>query len=110
MDNVDLPAIFATGEFADCAIVSADGEEFAVHRLVISQYPRLKDLVTQNRHVRLSESTEVVERMLRWMYGVDWQPDDLEPTRKGVGRELTCVVELCDAAEKVRLRMPCAFE
>ena len=64
MDRVNL---FKTGEFSDCTFISVDGEEFPAHRFLFSQYPRLKELVAEGGRVELPESTEVVERMLRWL-------------------------------------------
>ena len=104
MERVDLPRLYATGEFANCAFVSAAGEEFPAHRFLFGQYPHLKDLIARDRRVQLPESTEVVERMLRWMYGVEWVPDNVQPTRMGVGKELMDIMGLCDAAEKVSFK------
>ena len=101
MERVDLPNLYATGEFADYTFVSAGGEKFPAHRFLFGQYPRLKGLIAQERRIKLTESTEVIERMLRWLYGVKWAPDNVQPTRVGVGKELTDIMGLCDAAEKV---------
>lgn len=101
MDRVDLPKLYDTGEFSDCTFVSSGGEEFPAHRFLFSQCPRLKDLIARERRVQLPESTEVVERMLRWLYGVEWVPENVQPTRMGVGKELMDVMGLCDAAGKV---------
>ena len=103
MERVHLPTVYATGEFADCTVISASGEEFPAHRLVLAQFPRLKELVAVDRRVQLPESTEVVERVLRYMYEADLAPtpDDVQPTRKAVGRELMDVMGLVEAARKV---------
>ena len=101
MDRVDLPKLYETGEFTDCTFVSLEGEEFPAHRFLFGQYPRLKELIAQDRRVQLREPTEVVERMLRWLYGVQWVTEDVQPTRMGIGKELMDIMGLCDAAEKV---------
>ncbi|KAK3680551.1 hypothetical protein LTR37_021177 [Vermiconidia calcicola] len=105
MERVHLPTVYATGEFADCTVISASGEKFPAHRLVLAQFPRLKELVAVDRRVQLPESTEVVERVLRYMYEADLAPtpDDVQPTRKAVGRELMDVMGLVEAARKYEI-------
>ena len=105
MDRVNLPKLYATGEFSDCTFISSSGEEFPAHRFLFASYPVLKDLIAHDARVQLSESTETVERLLRWVYGVEWMAtESVQPTRIGVGKELGDVMGVCAAAEKV-----CAF-
>ena len=102
MDRTHLAKLYETEQYADCTILSARGHKFRAHRFVLSQYPLLTESSEgDNNCVRLSESTEVTERLLRWMYGVNWPKITIQPTRAGVGAELMEVLSLCDAAEKV---------
>jgi hypothetical protein len=104
MDRAELARLYTTGEFANCMFISADGQEFNAHRFMLSQYPHLKALIDENNHIHLGESTEATERLLRWMYGLDnWKTDNIQPTKEGVGKELTEIMSLCDAAQKVWL-------
>ena len=101
MDCINLAKLYACGEFSDCTLISSSGDEFEAHRLLLGQYPCFKHLLTEHRRVQLSEPTEVVERMLRWLYGVEWAPANIQSTRKDIGQELADIMNLCDAAKKV---------
>lgn len=103
MDN--LSNLYLTGEYSDCMFISANGVEHLAHRVILSRYAHLKRLVdlakVPERHVHLPESTQVVERMLQWIYGVDWVQGAIH-----AGAELMDVMGLCDAAKKVRMTTP----
>ena len=101
MADVNLAKLYASGEFADCTFVSSEGQKFEAHRFLLSQYPRLKELIDEDHRLKLTESTEVAERLVRWLYGLDWEPENVQPTRVGIGKELTDIISLCEAAEKV---------
>ena len=101
MEQTDLQAAYASREFVDCTFVSADGVDHPAHLFVIRLYPRLKELVVHavecpDCRVHLTESEQVVDRMLQWMYGVEWAS-----RRVGTGADLMDIMGLCDAAEKV---------
>ena len=103
MEPAHLARLYATKEFADCTFTSREGDEFSAHRFVLSQYPHLKGLMNDRNDIHLAESAEVTERLLRWMYGLNnWKVVEVEPTREGVGIELTGIMGLCDIAQKVR--------
>lgn len=110
MDRAHLTKLYTTAEFADCVIVSAQNQKFKAHRFVLSQYPHLTELLDDDDRIHLTESTEVTERLLRWIYGVDWPEIDVQPTRLGVGKELMDIMSLCDAAQKVNLTTDAAPE
>ena len=101
MADVNLAKLYNTREFADCTFVSSEGQKFEAHRFLLSQYPRLKELIDEDQRLKLTESTEVTERLVRWLYGLEWEPENVQPTRVGIGKELTDIISLCGAAEKV---------
>lgn len=105
---VDLPALYASREFADLTIVALNGEEFHVHRVVLGQHSRLKTLILDaerdNRRVAFMESADSLRLMVRWMYGVPW-PGLTENTTKGRAQELKSMVEIAHAAEKVSIHL-----
>ena len=104
LHRVDLPRIYATGEFADCVFVAADGTEFPAHRLVVGRFPRLKALLAQaqDRRVSMDESKDVVDRLLKWVYGLDWDEGADDLSVEGLGKTLGAGSGLVEAAEKVR--------
>lgn len=104
MDRSHLASLYESGRYADCTIVSGQGDSFEAHRFVLSQCPQLTELIDDDRVIHLTESTEVTERLLRWMYGVEWPEINIELTRAGSGDELMEILSVCDAAEKVSLR------
>lgn len=102
--RVDLPALYASREFADLTLVAANGEEFQVHRLVLGQYPQLKTLVIaaeeQSRRVQAMETAEAVRRIIEWLYGVPW-PNQHPDTIKGRAHQLKTAIDVAHAAERV---------
>ena len=103
--GVDLPALYASGEYTDCIFKTSDGFELAAHRLVVGQYARFKDLIAQAEQPRcvvpLDASKVVVERILQWMYRVEWTQNIGQAPTTSVGAELLQMMQLCDAAGKV---------
>ena len=102
MDHVNLRGIYTSGEFSDCTVVSSDEIEFSAHRLVIAQFPRIKDLLEQQGdgayRAELAISSKVVDRMLKWMYGVGWEVIGAEAKTSDVSTELVELMDLCAAA------------
>lgn len=102
---MDLPALYASREFADLTLIAANGEEFQVHRLVLGQFPQLKALIVdaeeRNRRITMVETAEVLRLLIQWLYGVPWCRDPHD-TIKGRASALMNAVELAHVAEKVR--------
>lgn len=96
----DLPALYNSREYADCTLVSSEGEEFQAHRLVVAQHGRFKDLIARaepDRRVEMTESRPVVVKMLEWMYGIEWN----DGAGISTADELVVLMGVRDAAEKV---------
>ena len=104
MDLLDLPALWTTKDYADCTLVSADGVWFGVHRVVLARCSALRELIDQaaepERRVHLTESSPVIQHMLEWMYSVAWEQESADFP---ISMELTDMMELANAAEKVRI-------
>ena len=103
MDRVQLARLYETGEFADCEFITTANETLKAHRFLLTQYPRLKLLMDQADHnrVSLTESVGVTQRLLQWMYGVDWAFHDIKQSSAGVSKELVEMMSLGDLARKV---------
>ena len=105
----DLPSLYLSGDYSDCTLISQEGEELRAHRIVVGQHQRFKDLIDVAEgpefRIRLDEPTKVVQRVLEWMYGIEWPyvGGDGSTTAAGTGAgvKLLQIMGACRAAEKV---------
>ena len=101
--GLDLASLYFTGEYSDCVLISQEGEELRGHRIVIGQHANFKALIDSapgpDRRIQFSEPTKVLQRVLEWMYGVEWPSRIGDATTARVGVELMNIMGTCRAAE-----------
>ncbi|KAK4540293.1 hypothetical protein LTR36_009605 [Oleoguttula mirabilis] len=93
-----------SGEFSDL-IIAAGGREFKVHTVVVCRFARFKTLVgaSQDGRLELPESAEVVDAVLRCMYGFEYAINNQHDPDTAAA-DFQKLVDTCFAADKYDVR------
>lgn len=98
---LDLKHAFESGEFADL-IISAGGEEFKVHKIVVCRFGPIKELEATARdgRIEIPETAKVIEAVFRGLYGFEYEVS-AERDVDWAYAELQNLVDAFIVAEKV---------